>query len=76
VPSLIAPRNSVGRVGGILNFGNQLSGICSPIITGYLTDSQGSFTAAFAVAAVLLLIGIAAYIFLLGEIETIPDPIS
>jgi MFS family permease len=71
VPSLIAPRNSVGRVGGILNFGNQLSGICSPIVTGYLAGPQNSFTAAFAVAAVLLLIGIAAYVFLLGEIEPI-----
>ncbi len=36
VPSLIAPRSSVGRVGGIINFSNQLSGIFAPIITGYV----------------------------------------
>jgi dipeptide/tripeptide permease len=74
VPSLIAPRDSVGKVGGILNFGNQIAGISAPIVTGYLVEHGNSFSAAFAVAAVLLLLGIAAYIFLLGNIEPVPDP--
>ncbi len=74
VPSLIAPGDSVGKVGGILNFGNQIAGICSPIVTGYLAGPENSFSSAFAVAAAILLIGIAAYIFLLGKIEQIPDP--
>src|SRR3954462_3035048 len=61
IPSLIAPRESVGKVGGILNFGNQVSGIVAPIVTGYITHETGSMKKAFAVAAVLLLLGIAAY---------------
>lgn len=69
IPSLIAPRPSVGKVGGILNFGNQVSGIVAPIVTGYITHATGSMKQAFAVAAVLLLLGIAAYVFLLGRIE-------
>ena len=36
IPSLIAPRESVGTLGGILNFGNQLAGIAAAIITGYI----------------------------------------
>jgi dipeptide/tripeptide permease len=56
-------------VGGILNFGNQVSGIVAPIVTGYITHETGSMKKAFAVAAVLLLLGIAAYVFLLGRIE-------
>ena len=36
IPSLIAPRESVGTLGGILNFGNQLAGIAAPIATGWL----------------------------------------
>jgi MFS transporter, ACS family, D-galactonate transporter len=72
IPSLIASRNSVGRVCGILNFSNQLSGIAAPIITGYLFSATHSFAWAFSVAAAYLLIGIAAYIFLLGRIE--PEP--
>jgi len=73
IPSLIAPRNSVGKVAGILNFGNQLAGICSPIVTGYLVGASSSYSAAFGVAGVLLLLGIGAYIFLLGAIEPLPD---
>jgi MFS family permease len=72
VPSLIAPRGSVGTVGGIINFSNQISGICAPIITGYLVAARQSFAWAFGVSAIYLLIGIAGYIFLLGKIEPMP----
>jgi MFS family permease len=72
VPSLIAPRSSVGRVGGIINFSNQLSGICAPIITGYVVAARQSFAWAFGISAVYLVIGIAGYIFLLGRIEPMP----
>jgi MFS family permease len=72
IPSLIAPRGSVGTLGGILNFANQISGIAAPILTGYLVTARHSFTLAFAVAAAYLAIGIAGYIFLLGNIERIP----
>jgi MFS transporter, ACS family, D-galactonate transporter len=67
LPSLIAPRASVGRVGGILNFSNQLSGIAAPIVTGYLVYARHAFGAAFAVAGAYLVIGICAYIFLLRD---------
>ena len=68
-PSLIASRGNVGRVGGILNFSNQLSGIAAPILTGYLFSIFHSFAWAFGAAAIYLTIGIAAYIVLLGRIE-------
>ena len=76
IPSLIASRGNVGRVGGILNFSNQLSGIAAPIITGYLFSAFHSFAWAFGAAAIYLVIGIAAYIVLLGRIEpeTAPAP--
>jgi sugar phosphate permease len=76
IPSLIAPGNSVGRVGGILNFSNQLSGIAAPIITGYLVEAQHSFAWAFGVSAIYLVIGITGYIFLLGRIEPIPSSLQ
>jgi MFS family permease len=75
IPSLIAPRTSVGRVGGIINFSNQISGICAPIITGYLVAARQSFAWAFGVSAIYLVIGITSYIFLLGRIEPMaPEP--
>jgi sugar phosphate permease len=74
IPSLIAPRESVGTLGGILNFCNQLAGIAAPILTGYIVQSTHSFSGAFIAATAFLLLGIAGYIFLLGRIEPIPDP--
>jgi ACS family D-galactonate transporter-like MFS transporter len=70
-PSLIAPRASVGTLGGILNLSNQISGIAAPIITGYLVGRLHSYAAAFGVAAAYLVIGIAGYWFLLGRIEPV-----
>lgn len=72
VPSLIVPEDSVGKVGGILNFSNQISGIAAPIITGYLVAARHSFAWAFGVSAIYLAIGITAYVFLLGRIEQMP----
>ncbi|HEY4378728.1 MAG TPA: MFS transporter [Acidobacteriaceae bacterium] len=74
VPSMIAPRGSVGTVGGIINFSNQLSGIAAPIITGYVITATRSYAWAFGIASIYLLIGIASYIFLLGRIEQVPEP--
>jgi ACS family D-galactonate transporter-like MFS transporter len=69
IPSLITPRSSVGSVGGIINFSNQVSGIAAPIVTGYLVQSRHSFAWAFGVSAIYLAIGITAYLVLLGRIE-------
>ena len=74
VPGLIAPRNSVGKVGGILNTGNQIAGIIAPIATGYFAGPTNSFGRAFTAAAIILVIGIGAYLFLLGKIEQVPEP--
>lgn len=69
VPSLIAPRKAVGRVAGIMNFSNQLSGISAPVITGYLVNATHSFAPAFIAAAIYIVIGVSGYAFLLGRIE-------
>lgn len=74
IPSLIAPKGSVGALGGLLNFCNQLAAIAAPIITGYIVAFTHSFAGAFIAAAVFLALGIAAYIVLLGRIEPIPEP--
>ena len=74
VPSLIAPRESVGTLGGILNFGNQLSAIAAPIATGYIVQMTHSYFWAFGAATAFLVLGVAGYVFLLGRIEPIPEP--
>ena len=74
VPALIAPGDTVGSVGGIMNLSNQVSGIVAPIVTGFLVNGRQSFTGAFGVAAAYLAIGIAAYLLLLGEIRMVELP--
>jgi MFS transporter, ACS family, D-galactonate transporter len=74
IPSLIAPRESVGTLGGIMNFGSQLSAITAPIATGYIAHATHSFFWAFGAAAAFLAAGIAGYALLLARIEPIPEP--
>jgi len=74
VPSLISPRESVGTLAGAVNLCGQIAAISAPIVTGYIVSASHSFAAAFVTATVILLLGIAGYIFLLGRIEPIPEP--
>ena len=76
IPSLIAPRESVGTLAGAVNLCGQIAAISAPIITGYIVAASHSFAAAFVTATVILLMGIVGYIFLLGRIEPIPEPIG
>ena len=73
VPSLIAPRESVGTLASAVNFCGQVAAISAPIVTGYIVAGTHSFATAFVTAAIILLLGIVGYIFLLGRIEAIPE---
>jgi MFS family permease len=74
LPSLIAPKGGVGAVGGIMNFAVNAMGIAAPIATGLIVKYTHSFTDAFLAAAVILVIGVLAFVLLLGKIETMPGP--
>ncbi|HEU4778142.1 MAG TPA: MFS transporter [Telluria sp.] len=74
LPSLIAPKGGAGTIGGIMNFANNLMGAAAPIVTGFIVGATNSFTNAFMVAGVILVIGIVSFVFVLGKIEPIPDP--
>jgi MFS family permease len=74
LPGILVPNSSTGKVGGIMNFGSQISAIIAPVITGYLASWTHSFAAAFELAAFLLMLGTLSYAFLLGKIERIDAP--
>jgi ACS family D-galactonate transporter-like MFS transporter len=75
IPALIAPRNTAGQVGGIMNLFNNLAGAAAPIATGFIVAKTGSFSIAIITAAIILLVGIVSYSFVLGRIEKIPEPV-
>ncbi len=74
LPSLIAPPGGVGTVGGIMNFANNMMGAAAPIVTGFIVGNTQAFTNAFVVAGAVLILGIAAFVVLLGRIEPLPGP--
>jgi MFS transporter, ACS family, D-galactonate transporter len=76
VPSLIAPRDSVGTLASVANLSGQLAAISAPVITGYIVAATHSFASAFVTAAAILLLGIFGYGVLLGGIEAIPEQVA
>ncbi len=74
IPGLIAPKGTVGAVGSIMNFFNNLAGIIAPIAAGFIFDSTGSFAANFLVAGAVLVLGVICFLLLLGRIEQIQRP--
>lgn len=74
LPSLVAPPGAVGAVGGIMNFAVNAMGIAAPIVTGYIYKATNSFAGAFLTAAAILVVGIIAFLFLLGPIEPMAPP--
>ena len=76
MPSLIAPKGGVATVAGIMNFSNNIGGGIAPLATGLIVEATHSFTNAFFLADVILVIGIIAIVFVLGKVEPIPDRVD
>jgi ACS family D-galactonate transporter-like MFS transporter len=74
IPSLIAPKGTVGVVGAIMNFFNNIAGIIAPLVAGFVLDTTKSFVLNFIIAAIILVLGILSYLLLLGKIEQLPAP--
>ncbi|HLG75376.1 MAG TPA: MFS transporter [Ktedonobacteraceae bacterium] len=73
IPSLVAPRGTVGTVGGIMNSLGNLAGIVAPIVAGIIADQVG-FASNFLLTGAILLAGILCFLLLLGSIEQIQAP--
>ena len=61
---LITDRASSARAFALVALGGNFFGLLAPIVTGYLVDWTGSYTAPFIVAAALLLVGAASAVIL------------
>lgn len=73
LPSLLAPKGGVGTIAGIMNCGGNLMGAAAPIVTGIIVGATNSFTNAFFAAGIVIAVGIASFVFVMGRIEAIPD---
>jgi MFS family permease len=69
----LIPGGAVGRIVGLQNMAAQAPGIVAPILTGWLVQKTGNYEAPMVMIGVFLLIGIAAYLFLVKR-EYAPRP--
>jgi len=64
-----AQPDEVGVWTGIENFVGNVGGIIAPLATGFLIARTGSYVPGFALAAVLMVAGLLAYGFVVGELK-------
>lgn len=61
----VCAKHMVGTVSGIQNFGGNLGGVLAPALTGYIVHTTHSFALALEIAGAILVVGMAAYAFLI-----------
>lgn len=66
-PIDLAPRPMVGALTGLQNFFGNIGGLLAPIVTGYIVNATGSFSASFVVAGAMALFGAASYVFIVDN---------
>jgi|KBSMisStandDraft_5_1062788.scaffolds.fasta_scaffold103770_1 MFS family permease len=72
--SIAGPHN-IGRWAGVQNLVGNLGGVVSPIVTGWVVQTTGSFKMAFVIAAGVLVSGASIYLFLVKTLDpVIPEP--
>jgi ACS family D-galactonate transporter-like MFS transporter len=64
-----APPEEVGIWTGFENFAGNLGGVLAPLATGFLIARTGTYLPGFALAAVVLVAGLLAYWFIVGELK-------
>jgi len=64
-----APFEKVGIWTGAENFAGNLAGIIAPLAVGLLIRRSGSYVPGFELASIVLLVGLPAYWFVVGELK-------
>ena len=64
-----APLERIGIWTGAENFAGNLAGIIAPLAVGFLIRRSGSYIPGFELAPIILLVGLLAYWFIVGELR-------
>jgi ACS family D-galactonate transporter-like MFS transporter len=67
----VAPKKLLGLTGGIFNLCANLAGIVTPLMVGFIVAATGSFFWALGFIAVMAIVGVFSYLFLLGDVERV-----
>jgi len=75
VQHFAGPRAS-GRWMGVQNAVSNVAGVVAPIVTGYLVESTGHYTAALYLAGVVALIGLIGWVFIVPAVRPVQWSVS
>ncbi len=68
IPQIMAGPTAAGRWVGVQNCCGNVAGIVAPQLTGILVDATGSFTSAFVLAALVNVLGLVGWIWILPRV--------
>lgn len=63
------PHEQIGIWTGAENFAGNLAGIIAPLAIGLLIKMSGSYVPGFALGSIVLLVGVFAYWFIVGDLK-------
>ena len=69
IPQIMAGPRATGRWVGLQNAAGNVAGLIAPLVTGLIVDMTGGFGAAFALAAMVNILGFLGWVFLLPAIR-------
>ena len=67
----MAPKGLGGLTGGVFNFCANLAGILTPLVIGFIVAAFGNFFYALVYIGGAALLGVVAYVFILGDVKRI-----
>jgi ACS family D-galactonate transporter-like MFS transporter len=67
----VAPKRLIGLTGGVFNLCANLAGIVTPLVVGFVVSATGSFAWALGFISVVALIGVASYVFVVGDVKRV-----
>lgn len=76
LPQTAMPKAMAGRVAGAQNMALTVAGTLAPLVTGWLKQVSGGYGAPMAVTSVILMIGVAAYVFLVRPPSVVAAELS
>jgi ACS family D-galactonate transporter-like MFS transporter len=67
----VAPKELMGLSGGVFNLCANLAGIVTPLVVGFVVATTGSFAWALAFIGIVALLGVASYVFVVGDVRRV-----
>ena len=75
IPQILAGPRAAGRWVGIQNGIGNFAGVIAPALTGFLVGQSQHFTSAFLVAAVVSVLGVVGWVFMIPKVAPLEWPV-